>query len=271
MKISASGSREIIARDMRLPPVASASRRALAAALIAAGTSQLPKRSAFATTADRVDPETGKLVLNNPPTIDIKETPPKVTSRCFLDISIAGKPAGRLEVEVYGEVAPKAAENFRALCTGEKGYGYAGSSFYKIVSGVALQAGEIEGKGSIYGPTFEHDGYAIKHNMAGMISMVNSGVGGSSGKSDTRFLIQPIADAGFLDGRYEAFGRVTAGLDIVDRINEARTGGNLKKPVEKINIDAAGELQMPVAVAPPPAPADVSTSDANKGDSVESL
>lgn len=71
--------------------------------------------------------------------------------------------------------------------------------------------------------------------------MVNSGVGGSSGTSDSRFLIQPIDDAGFLDGRYEAFGRITNGLGVVRRIEAVPTGGNKRAPKEKIVIDAAGE------------------------------
>ena len=185
-----------------------------------------------------------QLVLNSPPTINLKETPPTVTARCFLDVSIGGAPAERLDIELYGELAPKAAENFRCLCTGEKGFGYVGSSFYKVLQGLAVQGGDIDGNGlgrSIYGPSFEHDNYSIMHNSAGMVSMVNTGVGGSSGTSDSRFLIQPIDDAGFLDGRYEAFGRVYNGLDVVQKLDAVRVGGNKKAPVEKIRIVAAGE------------------------------
>ena len=107
-----------------------------------------------------------------------------------------------------------------------------------------MQGGDVSGKGegkSIYGEPFAHDGYDIMHNVAGLVSMVNSGVGGSSGKSDSRFLIQPIDDAGFLDGRYEAFGRVYGGLDVVRKIDAVRVGGNKKAPVERVSIDAAGQ------------------------------
>ena len=149
---------------MRLGAAAS-SRRAIASALVALTCTSPPWRlAAHASTADRVDTATGKLVLNSPPTINVREDKPKVTSRCFLEVSIGGVPAGRLDIELYGEVAPKAAENFRALCTGEKGFGYAGSSFYKLVDGVALQGGDVSGKGegkSIYGEPFAHDNYAI--------------------------------------------------------------------------------------------------------------
>lgn len=228
------------------------SRRAVTSALVAlSSTSWRPP--ALAATADRVDTETGKLVLNSPPSINLREAPAIVTSRCFMDVSIGGSPVGRLEIELYGEIAPKAAENFRCLCTGERGFGYAGSSFYKLVDGLALQGGDVSGKGegrSIYGEPFAHDNYAIMHNVAGLVSMVNSGIGGSSGTSDSRFLIQPIADAGFLDGRYEAFGRVYNGMDVVAAIERVRVGGNRKAPVDRILIEAAGEYKpVPPAAA----------------------
>ena len=91
-------------------------------------------------------------------------------------------------------MCPRAAENFRALCTGEKGFGYAGSTFYRVVSGLTLQGGDIGGPDdapgrSIFGATFEHENYAIAHNVAGLVSMVNAGTGGQSRLSDSRFLI----------------------------------------------------------------------------------
>ena len=100
--------------------------------------------------------------------------------------------------------------------------------------------GDVDGKGagrSIYGEPFPHDNYSIMHNTAGIVSMVNSGVGGSSGTSDSRFLIQPIDDAGFLDGRYEAFGRVVAGLEVVRKIEAVRkmidkTGRDIRLEVD---------------------------------------
>jgi len=219
-------------------------RRSFAAATILALTAIGKPPAAPAATADRVDTQTGKLILLNPPTIDMRTAPPKVTSRCYLDVSIGGQRAGRLDIELYGDVAPKAAENFRALCTGEKGFGYAGSSFFKVLQGLAVQGGDVSGNGegrSIYGPSFAHDGYDIMHNTVGLVSMVNTGVGGSSGVSDSRFLIQPVADAGYLDGRYEAFGRVYSGLDVLARIDAVRVGGNKKKPIDPVRIDAAGE------------------------------
>ena len=88
------------------------------------------------------------------------------------------------------------------------------------------------------------DNYKIKHNVAGLVSMVNTGKGGSSGVSDSRFLIQLPDDAGFLDGRYEAFGRVSSGMDVVRKIEGLRVAQPKNAPVELVRIEAAGELQL---------------------------
>lgn len=210
-----------------------------AAALLAAAATQ--RQPAL---ADGAAPSAAALA--NPPSIDIRKDDVKVTSRCFLDVSIGGAPAGRIVVDLFGEVAPRTAENFRQLCTGEKGFGYRGSSFCaratrsrvrlmftrssgschdaplpcsrrtchasgadRVISGLTLQGGAIDsGDGSagrsIYGPTFAHENYAIAHSVSGLLSMVNSGVGGGQQQSDSRFLIQMPDDAGFLDGRCAA-------------------------------------------------------------------
>ncbi|EOD39827.1 putative cyclophilin type peptidyl-prolyl cis-trans isomerase [Emiliania huxleyi CCMP1516] len=217
-----------------------------------------------ASVVGKVGPD-GQIVLDEErrPTIDVLASPPAITSRCFLDVSIGGRPAGKIVIELWGEVAPRAVENFRALCTGEKGYGYAGSSFYTVLSGLTVQGGQIaggpySGSGPSYaGPTFAHDNYAIRHNTAGLVSMVNSGKGGGSGQSDSRFLIQLApswalprpttfffwaGDAGFLDGRYEAFGRVAEGMEVVRKLEAVPVSGTKNRPLEPCSIDAAGEL-----------------------------
>lgn len=86
------------------------------------------------------------------------------------------------------------------------------------------------------------DNYFIKHNVAGLVSMVNTGKGGYSNVSDSRFLIQLPDDAGFLDGRYEAFGRVTSGMDVVRKIEAVKVVQPRNSPVDKITIDACGQL-----------------------------
>ena len=180
----------------------------------------------------------------------------KVTSRCFLDVSIGNVNAGRIVIDLFGEVAPATTENFRQLCTGEKGFGYSGSSFYRIIDGVTIQGGNIaSGDGgsskdaansgrSIYGPTFPHENYALSHSVEGLISMVNSGKGGSSKESDSRFLIQLVADGGWADGRYPAFGRVVQGMDVVRKVEAVDVKGTSNKPVTPVSITAAGEIPL---------------------------
>ena len=225
---------------MRLP---SAARRTFCSGLALALSSLRPRVPlAFAASQVGLD---GRIVLEDAkrPSVDILLSPPKVTARTYLDVGIGGSPAGRIEIDLFGELCPRAAENFRQLATGQNGFGYAGSSFYTVISNLTLQAGGIpDGPRSIYGPTFTHDNYAIKHNVAGLVSCVNSGVGGGSQESDSRFLVQLVDDAGFLDGRYEAFGRVTAGMEVVRRIEQVRVAGAKNAPVDRVTIDAAGVL-----------------------------
>ena len=129
-----------------------------------------------------------------------------------------------------------------------------------------MQAGAIDGHGSIYGPTFAHENYDIKHSVAGLVSMVNSGVGGGSGQSDSRFLIQLIDDAGFLDGRYVAIGRVSEGMEVVRAIERVKVSGTKNKPLEPVSIDGAGVLPPPKPPPPPPPrPADLPAAEETSG------
>lgn len=238
-------------------PVRSAARRSFSSALALALSSSLfrpyavpPAQAAtLAASGPAVDQIglDGRLILDGArkPTVDVVASPPTVTSRCFLDVSIGGASAGRIVVDLYGELCPRAAENFRALCTGERGFGYAGSSFYKVVDGFTMQAGELEsGSRSIFGSTFAHDNYSIKHSTAGLLSFANTGVGGATSESDSRFLIQLVDDAGFLDGRYEAFGRVSEGMAVVRAIERVSVKPPKNAPIERVGIAAAGQLRV---------------------------
>jgi len=156
-----------------------------------------------------------------------------VTARCYLDVSIGGAPAERLDIELYGELAPMAAENFRCLCTGEKGFGYVGSSFYKVLQGLAVQGGDVDGNGlgrSIYGPSFVHDNYSIMHNTAGLVSMVNTGVGGASGASDSRFSSSQLMTQASLMGGMRRSGACTMGWTRCGSLMRCESAATRRRP-----------------------------------------
>ena len=160
--------------------------------------------------------------------------------KVFFEMSVGGEDVGRITMELRADVAPRTAENFRQLCTGEPGFGYKGSSFHRVIPQFMCQGGDFTnhngtGGKSIYGNKFEDEDFSLPHEGKGILSMANAG----PNTNGSQFFICTV-DTPWLDGKHVVFGKVTDGLDVVDKLEAV--GSQSGATSQPVMVKDCGEL-----------------------------
>lgn len=158
----------------------------------------------------------------------------------YFDISIDGKPAGRIVFRLFDDVVPKTATNFRELATGVHGFGYAGSAFHRIIPAFMLQGGDFtsgDGRGgkSIYGEKFADENFQLKHDRPFLLSMANAG----KNTNGSQFFVTTVV-TDWLDGKHVVFGEVVEGQELVKTIEGK--GSRSGEPSAKVVITESGTV-----------------------------
>lgn len=173
----------------------------------------------------------------------------EVTRRAFLDVSVDGRPAGRIVLGLYGDVAPRTVENFLGLSRGfvkdagtwnQERVSFEGTPFHRVIPGFMIQGGDVTqhngmGGTSIYGSKFRDENFKLKHSGAGVLSMANAGPDTNS----SQFFIT-LGPTGHLDGKHVVFGVVLEGWEVAKMIeSRGSRSGSVKG---KVLIEKCGIL-----------------------------
>ncbi|CAJ0946422.1 unnamed protein product, partial [Mesorhabditis belari] len=173
----------------------------------------------------------------------------KLSPRCYFDLSANGESLGRVVFELDSATCPKTCENFLSLCRGDRGFGYKGCLFYRVIPGFCACSGDFEtqnqdrkGGRSIYGKWFDDENFEKPHDKRGVLSMDNFGWPNTN---SSRFFVT-FDECRWMDGYHVAFGEVVSGWDTLDKIEKLGViegyGRQKGRTLKEIRIENCGEL-----------------------------